>query len=443
MLNLKSQFLGKGIKGLISFVWELKSMLSPGMKYIGINDFRKVFDRCRIKFTELEIQNLFQIFDTEKQNKLNVDEFIQKIKGDLPHERKRILINIFNQIDHEKIGSIQYSLLRKSFQSNANPEVLSKKYKEEEYVQTFIESLDCYHCNIMKLDYESFVNENEFLDFFSYLSPCYSSDDYFKELVSSMWRSLYENEANKEVKKRKKKAKETKEIPKPKEIIPSILLSASKSPKKPLFTNQEIAATIVVDTLRARINTRGIKGIIGLAKLFRTYDPGFTGMIHLSLLPKVFQDYRIDFFEHEKESLVKFYFNEPDKFNFIDFLKDLRGNLDEERLRLIEFTFKKLDKYNKGVLELHDVKVNFSAKTHPLVKMRKRTEADVFEEFNDALEMNHYYFTLMNDPRITKEEFVEFYLNISASIEDNLLFENLLIGTWKLTGDTPIRLSAN
>jgi len=67
----------------------------------------------------------------------------------------------------------------------------------------------------------------------------------------------------------------------------------------------------------------------------------------------------------------------------------------------------------------------------------KKTEDEVLAEFLDTFE---YHFSLLNnkqtkDRSITFDEFVEYYNNISMSIEDDRYFEQMMVAAWKLDGN--------
>ena len=76
----------------------------------------------------------------------------------------------------------------------------------------------------------------------------------------------------------------------------------------------------------------------------------------------------------------------------------------------------------------------YNAKHHPDVKLGKKTEEEVLIEFLDTFEM-HY--SLLHpgsrgDKIITFDEFVEYYNNVSMSIEDDRYFELMMTNAWNL-----------
>ena len=94
------------------------------------------------------------------------------------------------------------------------------------------------------------------------------------------------------------------------------------------------------------------------------------------------------------------------------------------RLGIVKKCFDKLDKNGNGELEVADIKGTYDPSRHP----------DVLSEFLDTFE---YHFSLLNmnrtrDAKVTFEEFVEYYNNISMSIPDDEYFETMMTNAYNL-----------
>lgn len=97
--------------------------------------------------------------------------------------------------------------------------------------------------------------------------------------------------------------------------------------------------------------------------------------------------------------------------------------------------FNKLDADKSGVVELADIKEFYNAKQHPDVRQGKKTEDQVLGEFLDTFEHHH---SMQNqkgrDGRVHFEEFVEYYNNVSSSIDNDEYFELMIKNAWQLDG---------
>ena len=64
----------------------------------------------------------------------------------------------------------------------------------------------------------------------------------------------------------------------------------------------------------------------------------------------------------------------------------------------------------------------------------KKTEEDIFGEFLETFETHHNILKGNRDRRVTKEEWIEYYNNVSMSIDDDGYFEVMMTNAWKLNG---------
>ena len=108
--------------------------------------------------------------------------------------------------------------------------------------------------------------------------------------------------------------------------------------------------------------------------------------------------------------------------------------MNERRKNIVLKAFQSLDKNGNGIIELDDIRDTYNAKNHPDVKSGKKTEDEVLAEFLDTFE---YEFNLLSeektdDNKVSLEEFVEYYNNISLSIEDDDYFEEMIISAYNL-----------
>lgn len=93
--------------------------------------------------------------------------------------------------------------------------------------------------------------------------------------------------------------------------------------------------------------------------------------------------------------------------------------------------FNKIDFSGDGTLDIEDLKGKYDASKHPDVKTGKRTEEEVLKEFLETFEMHH---NVVNgsqaDGRVTLDEFIEYYTNISANIDNDAYFDLMLNNAW-------------
>ena len=92
-----------------------------------------------------------------------------------------------------------------------------------------------------------------------------------------------------------------------------------------------------------------------------------------------------------------------------------------------------MDRDGNGWLDINDIKGVYTAKSHPDVLAGRKSEEQILMEFLETFETHH---SIRNndapDNIVTKEEFEEYYNNISASIDDDKYFEVMMNNAWKM-----------
>jgi Ca2+-binding EF-hand superfamily protein len=201
------------------------------------------------------------------------------------------------------------------------------------------------------------------------------------------------------------------------------------------FTQADQArAEDVVEKIRSKITQRGTRGILGLGRLFKIVDDDNSKSIDLYEFTKVLRDFRLEV--TEADAKLVFSYIDRDRSNQIDydeFLREIRGPINDFRRALVSRAYDKLDATGNGIVDIEDIKVYYNAKGHPDVKAGRKTEEEILLEFLDTFELHHGLLTgERGDRRISREEFDEYYSNVSASIDDDRYFELMMNNTWKL-----------
>jgi len=153
---------------------------------------------------------------------------------------------------------------------------------------------------------------------------------------------------------------------------------------------------------------------------------------------KAMTDYMLGFTEGEIQKLFGYFdFDRSGLIEFDEFVRAIRGPMNPNRKKTVAKAFKKLDKDGNGWIDINDVRGVYNGKRHPDVLSGKKTEDQILQEFLETFETAH---AMRNNEApnyvVTKEEFEEYYNNISASIDDDAYFELMMNNAWKLTEES-------
>ena len=189
-----------------------------------------------------------------------------------------------------------------------------------------------------------------------------------------------------------------------------------------------------MEKFRDRMKARGARGILGLARSFKIMDDDRSGYLDMSEFKKALKDYRVQVTDEEGRALFKIFDRDGNgQISYDELLRGVIGEMNPPRQKLVKRVFEKLDKNHNGVIEVDDIKGVYNAKNHPDVKLGKKTEDEVLADFLETFEA-HYALAHPNsrDSKITLDEFIEYYNNISMSIDDDRYFDLMMTNAWNL-----------
>jgi Ca2+-binding EF-hand superfamily protein len=107
------------------------------------------------------------------------------------------------------------------------------------------------------------------------------------------------------------------------------------------------------------------------------------------------------------------------------------------RKNLVQRAFNMLDQDKNGAIEMIEFSQRYNAVQHPDVRTGKKTEEQVLSEFMDGFETQHALITgdqSQNDDKITLDEFMEYYNNVSINIDNDAYFDLMISNAWGLEG---------
>ena len=111
------------------------------------------------------------------------------------------------------------------------------------------------------------------------------------------------------------------------------------------------------------------------------------------------------------------------------------GEFKPERLKIVKDAFRYLDNDHAGELEFDYIKSQYIPHNHPDVLTGKKGDDEVFQEFLSTFETHRYlmYGTDHSRP-VTLDEWIQYYHNISANIDNDAYFKSILNNVWNMDG---------
>lgn len=190
---------------------------------------------------------------------------------------------------------------------------------------------------------------------------------------------------------------------------------------------QYIELAPLLNRIRTRIVERGAVGIKGIGRLFRIADDNNSRSIDLkNELPKLMTDIGVILNKTELSELARLLDRTGDgTISYDEFLYQMAPPLSEERIKWINKAFDKLDVDGSGVVNISDVQAVHNPDKSELVKMGKTTANAIFANLLRSYDDDA-------DGSITRDEFIDYYREISPSIDTDEYFAEMMKNAWKL-----------
>ena len=442
--KLRKEIISRGCGGLISLRRQFKLFDENNSKTLDFNEFSNALKEFKINFTNDEIISLFTTFDKNGNGIIEYEEFLNQLRGPLNQKRKDIVTKAFNKLDIDKSGFIDMDEIKHSYNAKNNPDVKTGKKTEEEVYTEFMDTFKANH--ILKSGPRSKrVTYEEFLDYYNNISMSINDDEQFIFLIQNAWKlNPFTYSKPKSINNINNEEEETQNNNNMNNFRARDFHKTqapfgvdSKETKEKIVNNLNKNSNIseIIEKLRNIISKRGSRGIMSIRREFMIADNENNKTVSIDTFKKFCHDYRIDLTNNE----INLLFAELDKnkigvIDYQEFLNNVIGEMSEKRKKIIIQVFKSLDKNKIGEVELDDIREAYNAKMHPDVISGKKTEEEILAEFLDTFE---YQFNLLNDEKvnetkITMEEFMDYYNNISFGIKDDDYFEEMIKNVYNL-----------
>ena len=185
---------------------------------------------------------------------------------------------------------------------------------------------------------------------------------------------------------------------------------------------------LLLDRLKATLVSRGPIGFTSLQRVFQSADINGDGTLSLGEFKEALQSMQLNVIESELRQLFQFFDTDDSKsISYDEFVKGLRDDLNANRMAIVLKAFKQLDLEKNELIDIGYLACQYNAAEHPDVRSGYLTGKQALATFMDTFDAGGEI-----EGRVTKKEFINYYTNMGAVIENDWNFECLVRGVWGL-----------
>lgn len=162
-------------------------MDDDGSKSISQYEFAKACRDFKVGINEENVPLIFEIFDTNRDGTLNIDEFLMAIRGELNDFRRALIEKAFRSIDKDCNGYLELDDIKDTYNASRHPDVIQGKKTEEQILMDFLETFETHHSIKHQHERDSRVTLEEFIEYYTNISVSIDNDEYFALMMNNSW----------------------------------------------------------------------------------------------------------------------------------------------------------------------------------------------------------------------------------------------------------------
>jgi Ca2+-binding EF-hand superfamily protein len=154
---------------------------------LDYSEFKKALDDYRVGCTDPEADQIFQIFDRNRNGTINFDEFMFTILGELNPYRQNIIKQAFQSLDANGNGTLEIDEVKSKYDPTRHPDVVAGVRTAEDCRSEFLDMFSTHHNVSNSFAGDRSVSLQEFTDYHHFISSFIEADKMFKLFMSGVW----------------------------------------------------------------------------------------------------------------------------------------------------------------------------------------------------------------------------------------------------------------
>ena len=439
--TIRNHIKKKDMSYLISLENNFRALDDDNSQTVDFDAFEKVANNFNFGISFEELQKIFDCFDKKGNGRIDYDEFIRVIRGQMNNSRRNLIEHIFNTFQPDQEGNVHIKKINQIFNPENHPDALTGKRNPEDIYKEFVDTFDGNHIylNGNEAQYGN-VDLDEFCDYHDSLSMMIENDAEFENIVRGVWLNEVGNKTkplrgkkvirSSDEQNKNKYDNENKDEGNDNNVDNDNDEDYNEKEKE---DEKQKAINEGFKSFKKYLQQKDAKTVLTLARQFKIMDENGNKTIDFGEFCHGMKKAGLDIPEDVLQELFNdFDYDGSGMISYDEFIVKILGNLNARREEVVRAAFNKLDIDKSGVIELNEIKNFYSTKNNPQVLKGEINEEQLYTHFVETFGNHHNYYSGIRDKRVTWKEFLDYYRFISFNIPDDDLFEAILVAAWKL-----------
>ena len=206
-MRLRNLLAKRGLKNIISIETGFRNIDKENVQELDLTKFKEACEQFNFELNEEEIKELFLAFTKEETTKVNYDEFIRILRGELPKNRKDLVEKVYKEINKENKEGLSLEEVFNLYNPKGSYELLYGQENEENAKKIFENTFEENHIYLNGEEGKNkLIDLDEFIDYYESVSLMIQEDENIKkELEKDLDNYLPNYKRTKKEEKKKKK----------------------------------------------------------------------------------------------------------------------------------------------------------------------------------------------------------------------------------------------
>ena len=152
-----------------------------------MQEFKKACRDFRIGLDDKDSERLFRVFDRDRSGRIDYEEFLRGVRGEMNPFRLNFAKKAFNIMDKDKSGVLNLDDIRQTYNAKLHPDVKAGKKTEDDVLMEFLDTFEMHYSFSHESSRDGQINMDEWIEYYNNVSMSIDDDKYFELMMNSAW----------------------------------------------------------------------------------------------------------------------------------------------------------------------------------------------------------------------------------------------------------------